>query len=185
MMSALNRKYYIALFSAAAIHGAAHQQPMETFIIVEKPALRNIDNQKVKINFSVKKSWDSEDITEVKTGAGYLKVSSPELTALDLLYYVDQWGMNRIITILEELTEVMKPNALYRTAQRFPQRATVQRLGYLLENVLGKTELATKLHRIISDKNGNDIPLLPGKPNMETTEPRWGVNINTEIESDL
>lgn len=185
MMAALNRKYYVGLISAAAIHGAAHQQPMETFIIIEKPAMRNIDNQKMKINFSVKKSWDIKDITEVKTDAGYLKVSSPELTALDLIYYVDQLGMNRIITVLEELTEVLKPNKLYNAAQRFPQRATVRRLGYLLENTFGKVELASKLHKIISAKKGNDIPLVPGKTNKKTSDSRWGININTVIEGDL
>ena len=29
MMKFLNKNYYVGLFSAAALHGAAHQQPME------------------------------------------------------------------------------------------------------------------------------------------------------------
>jgi len=55
MMKMLNRRYYVGLISAAALHGAAHQQPMEYFVITQKPALRNIKNKKLKINFYVKK----------------------------------------------------------------------------------------------------------------------------------
>ena len=56
LMKMLNRRYYVGLISAAALHGAAHQ-PMEYFVITQKPALRNIKNKKLKINFYVKKDW--------------------------------------------------------------------------------------------------------------------------------
>src|SRR3546814_4401892 len=42
LMKSLNKRYYIGLFSAAALHGAAHQQPMEYYVLTEKPALREI-----------------------------------------------------------------------------------------------------------------------------------------------
>jgi predicted transcriptional regulator of viral defense system len=45
MMKHLKRRYYVGLISAAALHGAAHQQPMEYFIVTEKPALRAIKNK--------------------------------------------------------------------------------------------------------------------------------------------
>jgi predicted transcriptional regulator of viral defense system len=32
LMKMLNRRYYVGLISAAALHGAAHQQPMEYFV---------------------------------------------------------------------------------------------------------------------------------------------------------
>lgn len=53
-MNSLNKKYYVGMLSAAALYGAAHQQPMEFFVITKKPALRNIKNKKLKINFYVK-----------------------------------------------------------------------------------------------------------------------------------
>ncbi|MEI9912620.1 MAG: type IV toxin-antitoxin system AbiEi family antitoxin [Bacteroidota bacterium] len=36
LMKSLNKRYYVGLISAAALHGAAHQQPMEFFVITEK-----------------------------------------------------------------------------------------------------------------------------------------------------
>ena len=51
MMAVLNKKYYVGMFSAAAIHGAAHQQPMEYFIITEYPSLRDINNDNLKLYY--------------------------------------------------------------------------------------------------------------------------------------
>lgn len=185
MMHALNKKYYLGLISAAAIHGASHQQSMETFIITEKPALRDIKNKKLKINFLVKNEWNVEDILKVKTEAGYINVSSPELTALDLLYYVDKLGMNRVITILKELVEVIKPNSLAKTAKNYSQIAAVQRLGYLLEYELGNDKLSQVIYSTIADKKGINIPLMPGKNKKGTANSKWRIINNIKIENDL
>ncbi|WP_291134620.1 type IV toxin-antitoxin system AbiEi family antitoxin domain-containing protein [Flavobacterium sp. UBA7663] len=185
MMQSLNRKYYLGLISAAAIHGASHQQSMETFVITEKPALRDIKNKKLKINFLVKNEWNTEDINQIKTEAGYINVSSPELTALDLLYYVDKLGMNRVITILKELVEVIKPNILAKTAKNYSQTATVQRLGYLLEYELKNDKLSQAIYATIADKKGANIPLMPGKNKKGNTNTKWRIINNINIESDL
>lgn len=185
MMLSLNKKYYLGLISAAAIHGASHQQSMETFVITEKPALRDIKNKKLKINFLVKNEWNSEDIKKVKTEAGYINVSSPELTALDLLYYVDKVGMNRVITILKELVEAIKPSNLTKTAKSFPQAATVQRLGYLLEYELQNEKLSQAIYITIADKKGTNIPLMPGKNKKGTVNTKWRIINNIHIENDL
>ena len=185
MMLSLDKKYYLGLISAAAIHGASHQQSMETFVITEKPALRDIKNQKLKINFFVKNAWNSEDIKQVKTDAGYLNVSSPELTALDLLYYVEKLGMNRVITILKELVEVIKPSQLVKTVKNYSQLAAVQRLGYLLEYELGNEKLSKVIYETISDKKGNIIPLMPGKNKEGTIDTKWRIINNIKIENDL
>lgn len=185
MMVSLNKKYYLGLISAAAINGASHQQSMETFVITEKPALRDIKNKKLKINFLVKNEWNKEDIKQIKTDAGYINVSSPELTALDLLYYVDKLGMNRVITILKELIEEMKPSILTRTAKKYSQTAAVQRLGYLLEYELGNEKLSQAIYQTIADKKGTNIPLMPGKNKKGNTNTKWRIINNINIESDL
>ncbi len=185
LMSVLNKKYYLGLLSAAALHGASHQQSMETFVITEKPALRNIKNKKVKINFLVKNEWRTEDVVKIKTEAGYINVSSPELTALDLLYYVDKLGMNRVTTVLKELIEVIKPNNLLRVAKNFPQTSTVQRLGYLLEYELQNEKLSQLIYNILADKKGSNIPLMPGKGKKGTVNTKWRIINNINIENDL
>lgn len=185
MMRSLGKRYYIGLISAAAMHGAAHQQTMETFIITEKPALRNINNKKIKIKFFVKGDWNSNDIEQIKTDAGYVQVSSPELTALDLLNYVNNLGMNRVMTILRELIEVIKPANLNKIAKKYKQMATIQRLGYLLENELGNEKLSQVLYKLVADKNGVNIPLMPGKDKTGVIDTKWRIIHNVKIESDL
>lgn len=185
MMVSLNKNYYLGLISAAAIHGASHQQTMETFVITEKPALRDIKNKKLKINFLVKNEWNKEDIKKVKTDAGYINVSSPELTALDLLYYVEKLGMNRVITILNELVEVIKPSVLTKVAKSYSQIAAVQRLGYLLEYKLENEKLSQAIYTTITDKKGVNIPLMPGKNKRGIANTKWRIINNVIIESDL
>lgn len=185
MMVSLNKNYYLGLISAAAIHGASHQQSMETFVITEKPALRDIKNKKLKINFLVKNEWHKEDIKKVKTEAGYINVSSPELTALDLLYYVDKLGMNRVITILKELVEVIKPSSLAKTAKNYSQIAAVQRLGYLLEYELENEKLSQAIYATIAHKKGTNIPLMPGKDKRGNVNTKWRIINNIKIENDL
>src|SRR5690606_20352604 len=97
LMKFLNRDYYVGLLNAAAYHGAAHQQPQSYSIITEGIALRLIKNDKVEINFNVKKSWNRKDVIKKKVDTGYINISSPELTALDLVfYYKDVGGFNRV-----------------------------------------------------------------------------------------
>ena len=185
MMLSLNKEYYLGVISAAAIYGAAHQQSMESFVITTKPALRNIKTKKLKINFLIKNEWHKDDIKKVKTDAGYINVSSPELTALDLLYYVDKLGMNRIITILKELIQEIKPAALLKTAKNYPQAAAAQRLGYLLEYELKNEKLSQVIYQTIADKKGTNIPLMPGKNKKGTTNTKWRIINNIKIENDL
>lgn len=185
MMVSLEKDYYIGVISAAALYGASHQQSMETFVITQKPALRNVKNKKLKINFLVKNEWSNEDINKIKTDAGYIRVSSPELTALDLLYYIDKIGINRVFTIIEELSEVLKPSKLYKTAKKYNQLAAIQRLGFLLENELGNEGLAKAIYPLIENKKGGNIPLIPGKNKEGEVNNKWRIIKNITIESDL
>lgn len=187
LMKFLEKDYYTALLNAAAFYGAAHQQPQEFFIITVPPTVRNIESDRMKINFSYKNEWSSLNIRERKTPTGYLKVSSPELTALDLIAYYDLiGGFDRVATILEELSDEMEPNALLDTARRYNKNPIVQRLGYLLEVVLNKRELALALYGAIEGQKYIDVLLQPNKKKESITDrsDRWRVMRNIEIETD-
>ena len=183
MMKSLGRKYYVGLFSAAAWHGAAHQQPMSFYVVTEKPALRNIINAKLSLKFYVKKTWRDDNIVEKKTDAGYVKVSSPELTAFDLLTY--DFSINRVFTILEELAEEMSPTELARIASNFPTTSSIQRLGYMLYKEINDHELAKALKSVMKDRNLAPIPLLKGDKGKGELDSDWKIIKNTELESDL
>lgn len=185
LMKSLDRNYYVGLLSAAALYGAAHQQPMEYFVITENPPLRTIKNKKLKLNFYVKKEWIEKDIVQKKTDAGYIPVSSPELTALDLFAYLDKVGINRIATIISELAEEMNPIKLADTAQRYTQTSAIQKLGYLLDKELDQPELADALLKELQKRRARYIPLATGKQEMGVKDDTWKISVNTKIDTDI
>jgi len=184
LMKYLNREYYLGLFTAAVLHGAAHQQPMEYQIITKKPALRFIKNEKLGIYFFTKSKWGNDDIIEKKTDAGFVKVSSPELTALDLIYYNDKiGGINRLLPILDELAEEIKPSKLFKTAQRYNQTTTIQRLGFIFGEVLSFDEFTKQLKKVLKERNYFNIPLSITSKNKEgEIDKSWRIIKNIELE---
>ncbi len=185
LMHSFNREYYIGLFSAAALHGASHQQIMESFVMIKKPAMRSIRKKNFAINFNVKKDWNTDDIVQKKTDAGYINVSSPELTALDFLYYSGSIGINRSFTVLQELYEVMKPSLLLRAAKNYPRTASIQRLGYIIDRELKREDLANSLRKVLRNRKLNTIPLSPKKEKEGLVDKEWKILVNIEIEGDL
>lgn len=185
LMKSLNKPYYVALLSAAALHGAAHQQPMEFFVIVRTPAPRSINNKKLKISFFSKNNWEQDDIVQKATDAGYINISSPELTALDLLNYPQKNGLNRATTVLQELAPIMKISALVKTALRYQSTPVIQRLGYILDKILGEEKLAESLQKALNRRSSIPVLLSTQNENKGVTDETWKVIKNVEIESDL
>ncbi|NEN22310.1 hypothetical protein G3O08_02180 [Cryomorpha ignava] len=182
LMEFLQREYYIGLLSAAALHGAGHQQPMQFQVMINKPPLRRIKNKKLDLHFYVKSKWRSEDIVEKITETGYIQVSSPSLTAFDLVrYHKKIGGLNRVIPILEDLVENIKPAELDRTA-RNQKAPDIQRLGYLLEQ-LGSKNLSFILYNKIEEKSLREIPISLSHKNRDgELNSKWNVIINTELD---
>jgi predicted transcriptional regulator of viral defense system len=189
LMKFLNRDYYVGLLNAAAYYGAAHQQPQNYSIITEGIALRPIKNDKVSIHFYIKKSWNKNDIAKKKVDTGYIHISSPELTALDLVsYYNEVGGFNRVATVLEELKEEIHPEKLVATAREYNEISVIQRLGYVLECVLDENELSNALYNYLESVGHYPTLLRPQKKksgNRMITGNRWKVVPNIEIEADI
>ena len=183
LMKSLDKPYYVGLLSAAALHGAAHQQPTGYTVITQCPAPRSVE--KLKIIFFSKQDFLQDGIIQKKTPAGYINVSSPELTALDFFDYIHKFGINRITTILQELSEEMKPSRLLKIAGQFPNTAAIQRLGYILDTVISAEKLSGALWKALNKRNCFPVPLSPQKEKRGDTDSRWKVIKNMEIESDL
>ena len=187
MMQVLKRTYYIGLLNAAAWYGAAHQQPQKYTVIVPPPVLPAIRKQYASIEFIYKKSWQHKDIVQQKTNAGYVMVSSPELTALDLCYYSRHaGGINQVATVLQELSEEIDANKLVEVAGRYFSRMAVQRVGYLLE-LLGYEDKVLPLKEWLRHQKYHAALLESGNKNHKSkiTGNDWRVIVNTEIESDI
>jgi predicted transcriptional regulator of viral defense system len=187
MMQVLKRPYYIGLLNAAAWYGAAHQQPQKYAIIVPPPVLPAIRKPYASIDFIYKKSWHQKDVIKKKTNAGYVMVSSPELTSLDLCYYSRHaGGINQVATVLQELSEEIDANKLVEVAGRYFSRMAVQRVGYLLE-LLGHEEKVLPLKEWIRHQKYHAALLESGDKNHKSkiTGNDWRVIVNAEIESDI
>jgi predicted transcriptional regulator of viral defense system len=183
LMKSLDKPYYVGLISAAALHGAAHQQPMEYTVIIQSPALRNID--KLKISFFSRREFPHIGIVQRKTPAGYINVSSPELTALDFFDYIHKFGINNITTILQELAEEMKPQILAKIAAQYPNTAAIQRLGYILDRIISAKKLSDGLYKILNKQIYFTVPLSPRKEKKGATDSKWKIIENMTVESDL
>ena len=186
LMRYLKQPYYVGLLSAAAIHGAAHQQPMVFQVVTNRPT-RAARAGRVRIAFHMSRIIKLAPVAEVQTETGSMRVSSPEATAFDLVRFAPAAGhLSNVATVLAELAEKLDPAALAKLAHAYPA-PDAQRLGYLLEQ-LGKTELAESLMASLEVRRHRPVLLAPGQAHdlsQASTDPRWRVIPNVIVEADL
>ena len=142
--------YYVGMLNAAAFHGASHQAVMEFQVVTDK-RLPEIRAGRTRIRFYYRKDMDkvSAGIEKRMTDAGFMKMSSVELTVLDLLHYRrGSGGFHNTATVLSELGEKIDSDKLVELSSTF-ERSVVQRLGYLLDR-LGFNNTAGPLNASIS-----------------------------------
>jgi len=190
LMKFLDKDYYIALLSAAALQGAAHQAPMEFFVITNSRILRDKQKDDVKINFVTKKNIPTPCIMQVMVSSGYVNVSCPELTAFDLIIYEKNvGGINRVATVLSELAETLNFENICIEFLKSLNVAIIQRLGYMLD-LLEFEELANALFQ--KSKNADikfrkyPLSVLSEKKNYSDfqLDVKWKIIINEEIDAD-
>ena len=186
------RAYYVGLLKAAEIHGATHHAVMEFQVVTDKQ-LSKIRAGRSFIVFYFRKNMAAvlEGIESHKTDTGSMKISSVELTALDLLRYPHAvGGIDSIATVLKDLGARLNANKLATLAVHF-ERTTIQRLGYLLER-LGYTALTEALRNVLFSKSPVPwVQLEPmdrkqpnlGEPPLEKNE-RWRVTVHRYPEID-
>ncbi|MBK9732620.1 MAG: hypothetical protein IPO83_15305 [Chitinophagaceae bacterium] len=189
LMKFLKRKYYVGLLNAAALHGASHQQPQEYFVVTEYPVLRPTKKKGLKINYISTKQLPPESLIEKKkTETGYINISNPLLTAIDLISYEKKiGGLNRASTVINELLETVKRNDINEALINYASASSLQRLGFVLDEILNKKEIADRIFSLCK-KAGTKFYLIPlkasGEKKIEVVNEKWKLIINTEIEVD-
>ncbi len=183
----LKRPYYVGLLSAAFYHGASHQQPQEYFILIDKPAMRSTKVKGLKINYVVKSNIKTSVTENKKTSTGYLKISTPEQTAIDLVHFQKRvGGMNRVSTIIDELAESMKAEELKKILPNCKLNAVLQRFGYILDKIVNGNDLSDVIYNYLTGKKIYVIPLKTDKNEKgETINRKWKIIENTKIEIDF
>ena len=128
--------YYIGLYSAAKFHGASHQQIQREYIVTKKPTLIDITKKNNDIRFFTTSKWPNKNIVKKKSDAGIFKISSPALTTIDLIHYQNKLGgINRMLAIIEELSEELTKKDIEELLTWYPHKSTLQRFGFLLEEL--------------------------------------------------
>lgn len=184
LMLFLRQPYYVGILSAAAIHGAAHQQPMLFQVVTDRPT-RLARAGRVRVGFHVSRHVETVPVVEVRTETGSMRVSTPETTAFDLVRFAPSAGyLSNVATVLGELVEKLDPQALTSLADLYAA-PDIQRLGYLLE-MLGERRLSDPLADRLKVRRYRPILLSPGLERGEAaSDPRWRVVPNETVEVDL
>ena len=185
LMKHLDMPYYVCLLSAAEFYGAAHQKP-QVFQVMIPFMRKNLHIGKIRVHFHKNKYLAKSPIKKFNSERGYLQVSTPEATAMDLVAYPGpSAGFSNVLTVLEELTESMDVSAFKDLLQVKGQITDLQRMGYLFE-LLNEERFAEVIEKHLKGRNPDKAILEPrGSSREGEYSRRWKLIINELIESDL
>lgn len=183
LMENLGEPYYVALLSAAERHGVAHQRPQSLQVMVRKNR-PDIDCGQVRVSFIARGDLERMPVVELNTPHGYIKYSTPAVTALEMVGYpLHAGGLNNAATVVAGLAEVVDPRELLEVARLCPIGWS-QRLGYLWE-LTEATELAVAIEPFVREHAASYIPLRRAHGiRGATRDARWKVIVNVEVEPD-
>jgi len=183
LMAELGEPYYIALLSAAERHGAAHQRPQSTQVMVRRNR-QPIECGKVCVVFIARGDLVRMPVDTINTPRGVVRYATPEVTALEIVGYPQHaGGLNNVATVLSELAEEIDRDKLLVAAGLSPVSWS-QRLGYVLE-LVGEAELADALVPFVEEHARSYAPLrraadLSGARRLS----RWKLIVNVDLEPD-
>ncbi|MDR2466154.1 MAG: hypothetical protein LBD35_02070 [Prevotellaceae bacterium] len=188
LMAFLKKPYYICLLNAAELMGAAHQRPQKFAVMTVYPKSSVSETKNSSLEWLYRRSIPEKFLKTKNSETGVVTFSNPELTAIDLVQY-EQYagGMARAATVLAELIEQTDFSKASRELFDHTTVPAVQRLGFLLENVLNERKQADTLYRQLQacGKRLNCVPLSSRHPiRGNCGNNRWKIHANTDIEID-
>lgn len=191
LMKYLDLPYYACLLTAAMYHGSAHQAP-QVFQVMTNKRLKPLRFGRMRIGFIYKKNMEDLPVMQRASETGYLNLSTPELTTLDMLLYPRKCGgLNHTATVLTELIEAIRPYTLVKLIKKLGGRTLAQRLGYILENIetedeKKKAKIIEYLQKYLASTEGFYMPIAPEVPIRKgtTRNSKWQIIENTTVESD-
>jgi predicted transcriptional regulator of viral defense system len=184
LMEHLGETYYVALLSAAELHGAAHQRPQSFQVMVARNR-RPLVCGLVRVQFVARHDLARTPTVEKNTPRGRMRVASREATALELVGYADQsGGLDNVASVLAELVDELDRKKLLQAARLCPI-AWVQRLGYLLDHI-GHRRAADVLVDHVRENARVIAPLVRSRPRTNALRiERWRLSANATVEPDL
>lgn len=188
LMKSLNRPYYVSLLSAAALHGAAHQQPQSHFVCTNLPSMRSTKKKGIHIHYISKRNFSSDFVIQKNTESGYINISNPLLTTIDLInYHKSIGGLNRASTVINDMAEHIDAKNINKKILSLAPKSDLQRLGFLWEYKLGQSLYSDILYSVFKKASIQlrTNKLSSGKAkNSKSQTNRWKINENSQIEID-
>lgn len=182
LMGFLRRRYYVALLSAAELHGAAHQAPQVFQVMVDRH-LRDRDNGRARLRFFTGAHVAEAPVERRNVPTGRVTLATKELTAVDLVEHPSAaGGIDNLATVLAELGPL--DGVLLATASERRARSVARRLGWLLEFVTAEVDL-NPLREIAAGVDGTPTDLLAGGARRGSVDRSWNVRVNVRVEPDL
>lgn len=124
----LGHPYYVALQSAAALHGSQPQAIQTMQVMTDEPR-REIELGRIRIRFFVKSKLSQTPTQQLPGAHARLFVSTPEATALDLVLYADRiGGIERAMETIEPMLHSMRTKEL-RSVLRAARASAVVKLA--------------------------------------------------------
>jgi predicted transcriptional regulator of viral defense system len=182
LMAAMKQPYYVALLSAAAMHGSSHQQPQQFQVMTDRP-IRPIRAGRAQLHFYTTKHLSAAASIEIKTPTGPVRVSMPETTAIDLVRFAKAAGhLDHVASVIRELAPAMDAKRLLAAVKAVGDVPNAQRLGYILDQLRLKP-LAAPLHVWVEKRIERWQPLRPGRQSDGASENRrWRLLVNKPLE---
>lgn len=187
LFKSINKKYYLAFYSAAKFHGAGHQQSQQEYVMIDYPKIGDIERNQIRLNFMTTSTWPKKNIIEKKSDAGVFKISSPSLTAVNLIKHQNKiGGINRMLSVIEELIEVITIDDISELLEWYTHKSTLQRFGYLLEELGAEKEKTSLILDYLKSTKYFPVLLVPRpKQKAGKVNNQWKVDVNTILENDL
>lgn len=189
LMAYLGKPYYLSLLSAGVLWGAAHQRPQRTAVMTIPPRARTTTSRNDDLLWIYRSRIPERFLKKKNSETGTILYSNAELTALDLVQFEQHiGGLSRAATVLAELVENIDfSSAASSGLFEFTTIPTIQRLGYILDEILGETEQANVLHTqlcLYTHKYKYQY-LNRRMPKKESPcSERWKIYINVTVEPD-
>jgi predicted transcriptional regulator of viral defense system len=183
LMDYWNLPYYVGLLSGAEYYGAAPQRP-QVFQVVLPINRRPVVCGNVRVSFIARRNAGDVPTNQIKTRRGYIRVSTPEVTAIDLVGYQRRvGGADAVAQILSALLPQLTSEGLLKAAMCSPVN-WAQRLGYLLDRI-STGDLTEALRRYVISRTTVYTPLSRYLPDAAPRDERWRVLINASLSSEV
>jgi predicted transcriptional regulator of viral defense system len=177
-------EYYVGGLSAAALHGAAHQRP-QTFQVVVNRSMRSFTLPSLRVRFLYRQTILPSMWAQRKVPTGCFRVSTPEMTAYDLLSLRNACSsLDHVATVYVELGEAMRASRVAALCEKGFETPVLQRLGWMLDNT-GWMKLTDGLAKRLAQRRHDWIPLHTRLPRDGARNPKWRVIENTDIQPDI